>query len=145
MNGGRGPAAVVALLVLAAGAGCATGALEPVPLEAGRDACAQCRMAFAATSTAVEVLAAGEEPLLFDDLECFRQHAARHPLPPGARVVVTDHRTGAWVDGPSAVITRTRAATPMGSGLLAHATPASRDEDPAAAGGQPVSWRSLQP
>jgi hypothetical protein len=131
-------------IAVAAAAACADGH-GPVAIAPGEDACAQCRMTFAATSTAVEILAPGEAPVLFDDLECFRQFAAAHPPVAGARIVVADHRTGEWVDGPSAVVTRSSAATPMGSGLLAHATPASRDQDPAASGGQPVAWRTLLP
>lgn len=137
--------ALAAWAAVAALSNACAGAEGPAAITPGQDACAQCRMTFAATSTAVQVLAPGEAPVLFDDLECFRQFVASHPPAEGARIVVADHRTGEWVDGPSALITRTTAATPMGSGLLAHATAASRDQDPAASGGEPVSWRTLRP
>ena len=54
-------------------------------------------------------------------------------------VFVADHRTGEWVDARRAVFTRTSIDTPMASGLVAHADAASRDADPAAAGGQPFT------
>jgi copper chaperone NosL len=51
---------------------------------------------------------------------------------------VADRRTGSWVAAAEAVYTQTSAKTPMGSGIVAHADAASRDADPAAAGGQSI-------
>ena len=76
---------------------------------------------------------------MFDDMGCLRDFLRGARLPSGARVYVTDHRTGAWVDANHALFTTTTVSTPMGSGLLAHADAASRDADPAARGGSPVA------
>jgi copper chaperone NosL len=130
--------------MLAAGvlltAGCAgSGAPGPVAIDLGQDACSHCRMAIVSKATGAEIVAAGEEPRLFDDLGCLRDFLAAAPPPPDAVVFVADHRTGAWVEARLAVFTRTSVQTPMGSGLVAHADAASRDQDAAAGGGAPVS------
>lgn len=135
-------ALLLASLVLPA---CAAPAAGPVAIEPGRDACASCRMTFASAATAVEIVRPGEEPVLFDDLACFRQYAAATPVPADATVWVADHLTGAWIEGPRAVVTASRASTPMGSGLVAHDSTATRDRDPAARGGTPVAWETLRP
>ena len=87
---------------------------------------------------AAQIVAPGEEPLFFDDLGCLREHLAAPdtPLPEDAAVYVADHRTGEWVDVRNAVFTRREGlATPMASGLMAHASAASRQEDEEARGG----------
>lgn len=119
-------------------AACADGAAGPVAIAAGADLCASCRMAVVSTRTAAEIVAPGDEPLIFDEVGCLRDYLARAPLAADAVAYVADHRTGAWVDARAAVYTRTTASTPMGSGLLAHADAASRDADPAARAGAPV-------
>jgi copper chaperone NosL len=114
--------------------------LAPATLDTRNEACADCRMVVSSVRFASQIVAPGEEPLFFDDLGCLaaylRGHAAR---PAGAVAYVADHRTGAWV--PAAGATYTRAPTletPMGSHVVAHASPASRDADGAARGGTPV-------
>jgi copper chaperone NosL len=134
--------------MLAAGvlltAGCAgSGTPGPVAIDLGQDACSHCRMAIVSTATGAEIIAAGEEPRLFDDIGCLRDFLAAAPLPPDAVVFVADHRTGAWVDARRATFTKTSLQTPMGSGLVAHADVGSRDLDPAARGGQTVSSGSI--
>ena len=74
----------------------------------------------------------------FDELGCLRDYLGGHATPADAVVYVADHRTGEWVTARTAVFTKTATSTPMGSGLLAHADAASRDADPAAAGGSAV-------
>jgi copper chaperone NosL len=124
--------------------GCAgNGALEPVAVDLGRDACGHCRMAIVSTATAAEIVAAGEEPRLFDDLGCLRDFVSTTPVASDAAVFVADHRTAAWVDARHAVFTKTTLQTPMGSGLVAHADTASREQDPAARGGATVSIESI--
>jgi copper chaperone NosL len=118
---------------------CDGGAVGPVAIAAGADLCASCRMAVVSTNTAAEIVAPGEEPLIFDEVGCLRDYLARTPLDPEAVAYVADHRTGAWVDARTAVFTKTGTATPMGSGLIAHAGASSRDADPAARGGVPIS------
>lgn len=126
---------ILSLLVVA---GCGPGASGPVDIALGQDACAHCRMTIAATSTAAEIVAPGDEPLLFDDIGCLRDYLAGAAVAPDAIVYVADHRTGAWVEAAHAVFTATSVSTPMASGLLAHADTASRDADSAAREGSPV-------
>ncbi|MEP7118676.1 MAG: hypothetical protein ABI880_13890 [Acidobacteriota bacterium] len=77
--------------------------------------------------------------MIFDEIGCLRDYLAATPMAADAVAYVTDHRTGQWVPATEAVFTRTRTATPMSSGLLAHANAASRDADDAARDGSPVS------
>lgn len=131
-----------ALMAGLVAAGCA-GAARPAEIALGSDACAHCRMTILSVKTAAQIVRPGVEPLLFDDLGCLRDHVAAAPLPGDAMVFVADHRTGNWVDGRSAVFTQTGEQTPMGSGLLAHDGTASRDNDPAAGHGEPVSGSTV--
>jgi copper chaperone NosL len=123
--------------------GCAAPA-GPAAIALSQDACASCRMLFTSTATAAQIARDGEEPVLFDDLECLREYLGRGPIAPDAAIYVMDHRTLRWVEARQAVVTRARQLdTPMGSGLLAHGDAASRDADPAARGGVPVDRREL--
>ena len=135
-------AAAVALLTLAA-AGCGQGPPEPVAIDTRNDACSSCRMAISDASFAAQLVAAGEEPKLFDDVGCLRDYlrgGAR--IPPGTIAYVTDHRTHAWTRAGRAVYARVAAIpTPMSSGLLAWSDEASRKADPDARGALPLSAR----
>ena len=122
-----------------------SGRSGPIAIELGRDACSHCRMAIISRSTAAEILAPGEEPRLFDDLGCLGAFVASSPAGPDAVVFVADHRTGTWIEARHAVFTKTSLQTPMGSGLVAHNDDTSRDQDPAARGGTPVSIGSVLP
>lgn len=134
-------AASLALAVAA----CTRGGAEPARLDPLHDGCASCRMAVSDPRTAAQLAAPGEEPAFFDDIGCLRDYlASGRRLPRGAVAFVADHRTKAWVRAAAATFTRQEAVeTPMGSHLLAHADPASRDADPAAAGGKAVSPTDL--
>ena len=123
--------------------GCAAAALAPAAVRLNEDACAHCRMTLVSTRTAAQIVESGEEPLIFDELGCLRDYLAEHSLSAAARVYVADHRTGAWVEASSAVFTQTTLATPMSSGLIAHADAASRDADAAARGGDVVPTSSV--
>lgn len=122
---------------------CAGGPPGPAALGLGEDACASCRMTIVSRATAAQIARPGDEPVFFDDLGCLRDYLLHHPVPTDAIVFVADHRTGAWVDGRTARFTRTGTASPMASGLLAHADEASRDADRAATGGAPVAPRDV--
>ena len=135
-------AAIVVLYAL----GCAPGPVRPVAIDTAHDTCDNCRMVISDVHYASQVIAAGEEPRLFDDVGCLRAFLHTHTPDPGATIFVADHRTGGWVDATRAVYTRTvAAATPMGSRIVAHADPASRDADPAAAGGESVPRPAIVP
>lgn len=115
---------------------------EPAELDAANTACHFCRMQVSDVHFAAQIAAPGAEPQFFDDLGCLRDYLrqATTTLPPRAVAFVADHRTGAWVRASRAVYTRpAHLETPMGGGLIAHATEESRRQDPAAEGGRPMS------
>ncbi len=124
---------------------CSAGPPTPIAIDTSADVCAHCRMTIVSTSTAAQIVAPGTEPVLFDDLGCLVDYLSRAALGPDATVFVADHRTGDWATAATAVFTRTTLATPMASGLIAHASGASRDLDAAAKGGTPVPAGSLLP
>jgi copper chaperone NosL len=119
---------------------CGSGRPVPVTLDTRNDACAECRMAVSSARFASQIVAPGEEPRFFDDLGCLAAYLREHPvLPDGAVAYVADHRTSQWLPAADAVFTKVPALeTPMGSHVVAHASPASRDADEAARGGAPV-------
>jgi copper chaperone NosL len=102
-------------------------------------------MAVSSPTFAAQIVAPGEEPLFFDDLGCLVTYLGQHPSVDARAVAyVADHRTRAWVPAAGATITRVDGlGTPMGSHLIAHASPASRDTDPAARGGIDIRPGSL--
>ena len=124
---------------------CVSGRPAPTALDSRNDLCASCRMAVSSLRFAAQIAAPGEEPLFFDDLGCLVTYLDTRPAVDARAVAyVADHRTGAWVAAASATITRVDGlSTPMGSHLIAHASPASRDADPAARAGVDVRFSSL--
>ena len=132
---------LLATFVAAGAAGCSGSSLEPASLDTRNDQCRNCRMAVSDRHFAAQIVAPGEEPLFFDDIGCLREFAAeRSNLAAGAVAFVADHRTAEWVDAARALYTENHAvSTPMNSGLMAHRDSQSRNQDPAARGGQPVS------
>jgi len=126
-------------------AACARGPAQPAAVDTRNDVCANCRMAVSDSRFAAQLAAPGEEPKFFDDLGCLRDYLAKKPqLPAGTVTFVADHRTREWVRAGRAVWTRRDSLeTPMASHLIAHASLASRDADPASAGGTPVSSREI--
>jgi len=132
---------------LSVAAGCRSSAAVPAALDPRTDTCATCRMVVSDARFASQIVAPYEEPRFFDDLGCLADYLRRTPtLPRGAVVFVADHRTRAWVLADRAVYTRVSGRTaPMGSSIIAHESPASRDADPDAAGGTPVDRRDVLP
>ena len=96
---------------------------------------------------AAQLVAPGEEPLFFDDVGCLRDFLSENPGKGAAfTAYVADHHTRAWVLKDQAVYTRVEGlSTPMNSHLIAHADGASRDADPDAAGGTPLTAREVFP
>jgi hypothetical protein len=113
----------------------------PAALDTANESCRHCRMIVSDARLAAQIVARGEEPQFFDDIGCLRAYLqAAHP-PADALAYVADHRTGDWVRAVDAVYAKSHTvATPMGSGLLAWKDTASRAADPAAAGGEPLTW-----
>jgi copper chaperone NosL len=129
-----------AVLAVTVAAACGGGAPEPAPLDTRNEACASCRMAVSSAVFASQLVAPGELPRFFDDLGCLGDFLKAGRAPKGATAFVADHRTKAWVRGDRAVYTRVPGLeTPMGSHVIAHADASSRDQDPDARGGSPVT------
>lgn len=134
------PLALMALL-----AACGGGSLRPFDFDAAHEACRFCRMTGSDGRTAAQLVAPGEEPLFFDDIGCLRDYLRQAgSLADDAGIYVADHTTRAWIRAERAVFTRAEGiATPMGSHLLAHTTPAARDADPEARAGTVVSFNDV--
>ena len=97
-------------------------------------------MAVSSGVFASQLVAPGEVPRFFDDLGCLADHLKAGKAPAGATAFVADHRTKAWIRADRAVYTRVPGLeTPMGSHVIAHADVASRDADPDARAGTPVT------
>jgi copper chaperone NosL len=133
------PAVLIALF------GCG-GSVTPADVDTRNDTCSFCRMSVSDRRLAAQIVGRGEEPRFFDDIGCLSHFLENRPLAPDQVVYVADHRTGEWVDARHAVFSRLAAAsTPMGSGLIAHASDSSRDQDTAAHGSAAVSGTELLP
>lgn len=136
----RLPASTTAAVVLLALSACGGSGNGPAPLDTKNEACAWCRMSVSDLRFAAQLTAPGHEPKFFDDAGCLRDwlKAPRENAPWIAWV--TDHRTKEWVKAKDALFTRNPSVqTPMNSGLVAHASAASREADPASKGGTAVS------
>ena len=130
---------LLALLAAAAALSCAGGVPGPAALDTKTETCRFCRMPVSDASLAAQLVAPGEEPKFFDDIGCLKDFVAGSPAGPGSVAYVADHRTKRWVRASAALYTLSKLETPMGSHWIAHADAASRDADPAAAGGTPVT------
>ena len=129
-------AAAVSILLLAA---CGGGAEGPVPVDTKNDACAWCRMSVSDLRFAAQLTAPGHEPKLFDDAGCLRDWLKEPREAAEWTAWLSDHRTKEWVKATDAVLFRDPAIqTPMDSGLVAWASAASREQDPAGRSGTPV-------
>lgn len=133
-----------AFLLLALAGACDRGALKPAELDNQHESCASCRMIVSDRRFAAQLLARSEEPKFFDDIGCLGRFLKEGGARRDAVAYVADHRTRAWVPARTACYTCVPGLeTPMGSHLLAHADPASRDADPDARGGVPVPSESI--
>ena len=137
-------AATAALATVAISA-CGGGAVVPAAIDTRHDACRFCRMTVSDLRFAAQIVAPGDEPLAFDDLGCVGAYlAGQQAARPDAVVFVADHRTREWLRADAATFTRVDGLeTPMGSHVIAHRDAASRDADPDARGGVPVSFDDI--
>ena len=132
------------LLLLGLMPACTSGPPQPVSIDTANDACAYCRMIVSDPRVAAQIVAPGEETSVFDDIGCLRDYLAQREVARDAVVFVADHRTGEWVRATDAIYTLSMGRrTPMASGIVAHASRASRDQDPVAAGGEDVAMRAV--
>ena len=136
---------VLAAAALAGLAACSRGPVTPAALDTRNDSCGWCRMAVSDARFAAQLAAPAEEPRFFDDVGCLATFLKSGGAPARGQVAfVADHRTRAWVPAAAAVYTKKPGlATPMNSALIAHADAASRDADPDASGGTPVTIREV--
>lgn len=134
-------AARTVALAVAFAAGCAAGPPPPAVLDARNEPCRSCRMVVSDQAFASQIVGPGEEPQFFDDLGCLRSFLDGAPKIAARSVTyVADHRTKAWVRAESAVFVEAVSVTaPMGSRVLAFASPASRDADPDAKDGKTLT------
>ena len=137
-----GPCLFLAALLAAA---CTQGPPPPAALDTANESCRFCRMAVSERRFAAQIVEPGEEPLFFDDLGCLRDYlAGGAPTGEGAVAYVAVDASGAWRRADEAVYSLVAAAaTPMDSHLLAHASAAARDADPAALGAQALALSDL--
>ncbi len=133
----RGLAVAMALVLT----GCARGPVPPARPDTRNDSCSWCRMAVSDLRFAAQLVAPSEEPRFFDDIGCLAAFLKGGGAPARGQIAyVTDHRTKEWIRAARAVFTKVPGLqTPMSSGLIAHADAASRDADPEAKGGTPLS------
>jgi copper chaperone NosL len=131
---------VVATLLVA----CASGPPQPAELDTKNTECAHCRMIVSDVHYAAQIVGPGEVPKFFDDVGCLRDYLKAGAAPSDAVAYVADHRTGEWVKAADAVYTKIVGySTPMDSGLIAHASAASRDADPGAQRGTHVGVQEV--
>lgn len=135
----------VAAMALVFFAACSRGPAPPVVLDTRNDRCGWCRMAVSDARFAAQLVSPSEEPRIFDDIGCLATFLKSGGAPARGQIAyVADHRTKAWVRAAAAVYAKKPGlATPMGSGLVAHADAASRDVDADAAGGAPIPMRDV--
>ena len=125
--------------------GCSGGPPQPARLDTRNEQCAFCRMAVSDPGFAAQLVAPGEEARFFDDIGCLVGYLRQQrPLPPGAVGYVADHRTRSWVRAEEAVYAKAPTLqTPMASHIIAHSDGTSRDADPAAKGGSPLTLEDV--
>lgn len=132
-----------ALAAAGALAACSSPELSgPPTIRTGRDQCSECGMIIneERCSCALLVLKDGaREYLLFDDIGCLlnTRETAEGLVVLGA--FVRDHHGGGWLDFDKAAFLfadREKLPTPMGSGIVAHSSPAAAEAERAAVGGE---------
>lgn len=134
----------IALAVVLLAPACATREVVPVAFDAAREACRFCRMTGSDGRAAAQLIVPGDEALFFDDIGCLRDYLSQHPSGDGAVTFVADYGTRAWIRADRAVFVEQPAvATPMGSHLMAFASAAARDADPAGRTGQPRAFETV--
>jgi copper chaperone NosL len=94
---------------------------------------------------AAQLVSPSEEPRFFDDVGCLATFLKSGGAPAKGQIAyVADHLTKRWVRAASAVYTKVPGLqTPMNTLLVAHADAASRDADPDAKGGTPMTVSQL--
>lgn len=114
-------AAIVAVVTLAAGAGCGVKADGPPHIEVDRTPCAHCGMLISETMFAAAFRAPGAEARAFDDIGCLVASAKREADSGGLHFWFHDATSGSWISGADATFVKSeRLRTPMNGGLVAY-------------------------
>ena len=98
----------------------------PPTIHYGQDACADCGMIISEERFASAIVMADSEeaPLLFDDVGCMISYEHQHSIPHAKRYF-HDAATHQWLREKEAHLIKSARPTPMGSGIVAFATPSS--------------------
>jgi copper chaperone NosL len=128
--------------------GCGDGAPEgPPELRIGHDACAHCGMLLAEDRCAAASIAVvdGESTyLVWDDVGCLLDWMRERPDSKFTAHFVRDYGARTWIDAPKATFLLTEAIrTPMGSWIVAYASPAGAESARGHYGGELSSWGKL--
>ena len=100
-------------------------------------------MAISQRQFAAEVLDADENAVKFDDIGCMLRYLANGERKLAA-VFVTDYANRQWLDAKAAVFVRgSKAATPMGGGILAFSDRARAEAATREFGGSVVAFEQL--
>jgi copper chaperone NosL len=114
----------------------------PEPLRYGVDACAECRMPVSRPGYGGELRDADGRLTTYDDVGCLvRAMLRRHGAIPEAWV--EDHAGGGFVSLLTAHLVRTRAETPMGSGIVAFREAGAAEAFAREEGGTPTALEDL--
>lgn len=135
--------ALLAAPLTLTGCGGGTSANAPPAIAYGETPCARCGMIISEARHAAG-LAAKDAILTFDDTgEMIATVQERGSS--SSRVWVHDFATATWIDGVTAFyVASPRAATPMGSGVVAFADRSQADAHAAANGGAVMTYREIE-
>ncbi|MBL9147832.1 MAG: nitrous oxide reductase accessory protein NosL [Phycisphaerae bacterium] len=119
----------------------------PPELRLGHDVCAHCGMMLAEDRCAAASIAVVDgQPayLLWDDVGCLLDWLRERPDSTFSAHFVRDYDARSWVDAPKATFLMTEAIrTPMGSWIVAFASPAGAEGARRVHGGEVSSWNEL--
>jgi copper chaperone NosL len=127
----------IASALLLASVACGVRADGPPEIQVDRTACGHCRMLVSEPQYAAAYRTPGGEALVFDDIQCLLDAAARAPGP--LRFWFRDAAGDTWIDAADAVFVRSaRLRTPMNGGIVAYRTLAAAEQAATRDGGRVV-------
>jgi copper chaperone NosL len=141
---------ILIALALALLGGCAQGSPAPSPPEIryGEDVCSQCSMIISdprfAAGVAYEVSPGRYASVAFDDIGDMLAYSAAHHEQVVVAYYVHDYTSEEWLDADQAFYAVGQfIATPMGTGIAAHASRAAAEQMAAQSGGEVMTWDEL--
>jgi copper chaperone NosL len=136
----------LSLLALAVLTGACTPRAAPGPpnIRYGRDVCAECGMVISDGRFAAAASAAGDAPVLFDDIGCLVTYRQKR-RPGWTAVWVHDYETCNWLRAETAwFLLSSEVRSPMGWGLAAFGDRGRARARQADLGGEVLSWAELE-